>query len=454
MFSRNDLFKLIVPLVIQQILNVTVGTVDSIMVSHAGEAAVSGVSLVNTLDTLLVIFFTALVGGGSVVVAQALGRKQTDEISEVAKQLIYIVTIVASLLTATVLVFRAPLLNLLFGDVEEAVMTSASDYFFYVALSFPLLAITEGIGTCFRTSGHTMISLVVSFVINVVNVGGNAILIRGFSLGAKGAALATLFSRLVGSVILIVLIHRKRYPVHVENSLRYRPQLQTIKKILYVGIPNGVENSMFQLGRLLTQTLIATMPTSVIAANAVALTICNFQYMTGTACSGATIPIVGRCFGADKKDQATYYSRVILALNYVILWAVIIFTCIFLGPLVSLYDLSGGTADLAKELIIFHSVVAALIWPIGFMLPSSFRSAGDVNFTMVVSMFSMWAFRVAGAYLLALDAITIPFIGTFPGFGMGIMGVWTAMMIDWVFRAALYIWRYFSGVWLRKKRLV
>ena len=454
LFSRKAFIQLVIPLVLQQVLNVTVGTIDSMMVAYAGEAAVSGVSLIGTLDTLLVIFFTALVGGGSVVVAHTLGSKDSRSVNEAAKQLLYIVTAVATVLTVTVLALRRPLLSLLFGDVEPAVMQNAMDYFFYVALSFPLLAVYESIAACFRSSGNTMISLIVSLIINLVNVGGNALLIMGFDMGAKGAAIATTFARLVGMIILLVLIHQKKHPVHIERLFHYKPHLPTIKRILHIGVPNGVENCMFQFGRLLTQTLISTMGTAVIAANAVALTISNFQYVTGTACSTAMITLVGRCIGAKQERQAKYYSRTVLLLNYVIIWVVILFTVIFLNPLVAVYGLSEGSAELSKQLILYHAIFAAAIWPIGFMLPSAFRASGDVHFPMVVSMASMWVFRVAGAYVMALESVSVFGLFTIPGLGMGIMGVWIAMTVDWGFRVALYAHRYLSDRWLRAGRKI
>lgn len=449
LFSRQALVKLMIPLILQQVLNVTVGTIDTMMVAYAGEAAVSGVSLVNTLDVLLVIFFTALIGGGSVVVAQALGQQNERSIRDAAKQLLYIATAVAMALTVVVLSLRRPLLTLLFGDVESVVMESAEQYFFFVALSFPLLAINESISACFRSSGNTMISLVVSIIINLANVGGNALLIIGLDMGAAGAAIATAFARLVGTVIFLILIHRKKYPVHIQRLFHYKPNWGLIKRILHIGIPNGIENCMFQFGRLLTQTLVSTMGTSVIAANAVALTICNYQYITGTACSSAMITVVGRCIGARRYDQAKKYSRMILLWNYGMIWAVILISLVFLNPLVGAYGLSEASSTLAKQLILYHMAFAAAIWPIGFMLPSAFRAAGDVRFPMITSMTCMWLFRVLLAYFFALESVSDFGMFALPGLGMGIMGVWIAMTVDWVFRVALYLHRYVSHRWLR-----
>ncbi len=452
LFSSNDLLKLIVPLVLQQVLSVAVGTVDSMMVAYTGEAAVSGVSLINTLDTLLIIFFTAMVSGGSVVIAQALGKKRDNDVREAAKQLLYFTVILAVILTTAVLLLRRPLLRLLFGDVEADVMSQALSYFFFVALSFPLHAINSSVGACFRSAGNSALSLSVTMLINLFNLGGNALLIIGLDMGAAGAGLATLIARLIGSLIYLVLIHQKKHPVHVERLLHYKPNFSIIREILHIGVPNGIENTMFQFGRLLTQSLISTMGTAVIAANAVALTLSNFQYMTGTACSAAMITVVGRCIGAKEERQAKYYSRKILFINYGLLWTVILGTLLFLRPLVSVYDLSDASSELAQTLIVRHAILAALIWPLGFMLPSAFRAASDVRFSMVVSSFSMWLFRVAGAYLLALDTVSVFGLLSVPGFGLGIIGVWTAMLIDWLFRCPTFLVHYLNGKRLRAKR--
>ena len=272
-------------------------------------------------------------------------------------------------------------------------------------------------------------------------------------MGAAGAGLATLIARIVSAGVLLVFIHRKQYPVRIERLLSYKPNPRIIRQITHIGVPNGLENTLFQFGRLLTQTLVATMGTSVIAANSVGLTISGYQYMTGTTCSTVMIVVVGRCIGAQKLEQAKYYSRKILAINYGLLWTVILGSLIFLGPLVGMYDLSEASAELSKTLIIWHFIIAAMIWPLGFMLPSSFRAAGDVRFPMVISIASMWIFRIALAYFFALDSISVFGLFTIPGLGLGIMGVWGAMFVDWVFRCSVFLIHYLRGKWL-KKRLV
>lgn len=453
-FSNKDIMKIIIPMIVQQILYFMVGMINTIMVSAAGESAVSGVSLVNMLDNMLIVFFTALVTGGAVLVAQVLGTKKTGDICEVAKQLIYAATIVALILTAIVFVFRLPLLNMLFGDAEADVMTNAIDYFSIVALSFPLLAITEAVGACFRASGNAIIALVIALLTNIFLIGGNSIFIIALDMGAKGAAISTFISRFLSAVILLVLIHRKKYIVHVERMFHYKPNFRTIRNILHVGVPNGIENTLFAFGRLLTQTLIAMLGTTVIAANAVALNVVQFQYSVNGAFAASVVPIVGRCIGAKRIDQAKYYSRKILYLEYAVLAAVSVILFVFVDGLMAMYNITPEGVELSKQLILVHIVIALVIYPLGFLTPPIFQSAADVRFSMVVSATSMWVLRVALGYLLALETVSVFGLFTISGFGMGIWGVWIAMFADWVLRTVVYTVRYVSGRWLKVRQLL
>lgn len=453
LFSRRDLLKIIIPVFFQQILAMTVGMINTMMVSNAGDAAVAGVSLVVTLDNVLIVFFTALVTGGSVIVAQRLGTSNTKDISEAAKQLMYATSIVATVVMATVLIFRVPLLNALFGDAEPEVLKHANDYFFLVCLSFPFLAISEAAGACFRSSGNSIIPLLTSLSINGILIGCNSIFIIWLDMGAQGAALSTLIARICGAAILLILVLNKKYPVHIENLFHYKPSLKVIKGILQIGVPNGIENTLFQFGRLLTQSLISTFATAVIAANSMALNLANFQYAVNTAFSVVMIPVVGRCIGAKRIDQAKHYSFKLMMAEYGMMWLVIAFTLIFIRPLMSAYGVSEDAVELTIKLVLYHSIMAAAIYPLGFLLPTTFRAASDVRFTLFVSMISMWVLRVALAYFLALESVTLFNAITLPGLGMGIMGVWVAMFLDWILRSTLYLIRYLRGRWLKSKLL-
>ena len=448
-FSRRDLVKIILPLIAQQALAVTIGMVDSMMVASAGEAAVSGVSLVGSLDVLLIMLFSSLAAGGAVVVAQALGRGEQKESCAAAKQLLYVVTGVALLVTVTVLAFKGPLLDLCFGDAEADVMENAYSYFFYIALSFPFLGFSDAAFAIFRAMGNSMVSMIASVTMNLINVAGTAILIFGFDMGDEGAAIATLFSRFVGAVLVLVLIHNKKNEIYVEKILRYRPDFRVIRQILRIGVPGGIENSMFQFGKLLTQSLISSLGTFSIAANAVAGALANYQYMPGNAVGIATVSVVSRCVGMGDHRQAKKYAKSLLLTCYGVLALMVVLTVLLSGPVIGIYQLSAESASLAHRLILYHSACAILIWPLAFTMPRMLRAASDVMFPLGVSVASMWIFRVAGSYLLALPQITLAGI-TIPCLGIGVLGVWIAMTLDWLFRAVLFSIRFFSGKWLTK----
>lgn len=448
LFSRKDLAKIILPFILQQVLAVFISTADSVMVSHAGEAAISGVSLVGQLDILLIYAFSSLVSGGAVVVSQAIGKGDRSVACDTAKQLVYSATAIAALVTTLVLIFRRPLLSMLFGDVEADVMSHAQSYFFFIALSFPFLAIESSIAALFRSMGNSFITLLISIMMNLINLCGNAALIIGFGMGAAGAAIATLIARIVGAAVMVVLIRNKKNFVFIERILNYRPDFSTIRSILRIGIPNGIENSMFQFGKLLTQSLISSMGTAAIAANAVANTISGYQYTAGSAFGSTMVTVVGRSIGAGEKKQAKYYARLLVICAYIAIGTVVVFTLLFSDGLIGLFSLSSEAKNIASKLILAHAIAAAVMWPTAFTLPNAFRAASDVRFSMVVSVASMWIFRVALGHVLALDSVSVFGLFTIPGLGMGVMGVWVAMFVDWVFRLILFLWRYLSGRWL------
>ncbi|MBR5538720.1 MAG: MATE family efflux transporter [Clostridia bacterium] len=440
LFSKKDMWRIIFPLFIEQILAVTIGLFDSMMVSNAGDAAVSGVSLVDSINILLSNVFAALATGGAVVCSQFLGSRDFKAARSSAKQLIYSSTFISIIIMAVALVFRAPILNLVFGKVSADVMENALIYFLFTALSYPFLAVYNSGAAIFRSMGNSKISMLVSLLMNAINVSGNAILIFIFDMGAAGAAIATLLSRIVGSVIMTVLLYNRENAIYIEKLLSYKPDYALIKKILGIGIPSGLENGMFQFGKILTQSVISTFTTAVIAANAIANTLASFVYAGGGAFSLATITIVGRCIGAGEETQAKQYTRRIIGTEYIAMLGITLFLTVFAEPIIGLYRLSDETNIIALELILIHNLMSVLIWPIAFTLPNSFRAASDVKFPLAVSVFSMWIFRVGCSYIFAY------------GLNMGALGVWVAMYVDWVFRTILFFVHFLRGKWVSKYR--
>ena len=438
LFSKSEVNKIVFPLVAQQILASTSGIINSIMVSNAGEAAISGVGLVSPLDLLLMYLYTALASGGAVVISQLLGKKDIEASKSASKQLIWVVFIISSIVSLIACTFNSPILNLIFGKTDADVMKNAQDYFFFIAISYPFLGIYNAGAAIFRAMGNSKISFTSSLLTTVVHILCNAILIFGFKMGATGAAISTTVSRLVGAVLLMVLLYKKDNIIYIEKLFKTKFESKIIKNICGIGIPNGLENSMFQFGKVITQSLVSTFGTAHIVANSVGNTVTALQYTAGSAIGMAMITIIGRCIGAQEKEQAKKYTNHLLKMAYAFIISISLVMCIFVKPIVGIYNLSPESSSLTIQIILTHSLCVCTIWPIAFPLPNAFRAASDVRFTMIVSICSMWVFRVFFSYVFGKYM------------GMGVMGVWYAMFCDWTFRAIVFGTRYIKGVWLTK----
>lgn len=438
LFDRRQIFQLMMPLIIEQVLTVTVGIADSMMVSVAGETAVSGVSLVDAINNLVLQILAALATGGAVVCAQYLGRKDKARACQAANQLVFTSTVISLSIMAVILLGGRNLLRLIFGATEAAVMDQAVTYCVIIVFTYPFMAIYNSAAALLRSMGNSRISMWVSLLMNVINIVGNAILIFGFHLGVAGAALATLLSRIVGSLVLLAMAHRPSYEVHVNSLHKMRPQWIMIKRILYIGIPTGLENGMFQLGKLSVLSLISSFGTASIMANSVGSMICQFMIIPGVATSLAVVTLVGQCIGAGRVDQARYYTNRLIVFSTLLMAAVSAVIVLLRPFLLGLYHMSPEAYEIANTLILWH-LWAGLIWPLSFNLPNALRAANDVKFTMVVAMLSMWIFRVGFSYLL----------GGY--FGLGVYGVWLAMFIDWFARMVCLLFRYRGDRWYQKK---
>lgn len=430
MFTNKDLLKLIIPLIIEQILAVTVGMADGIMVARVGEAAVSGVSIVDSINFLLIGLFSAIATGGAVVSSQFLGQKKEKNASLAGEQLIVSNLALSIIIMIVTLAGRNMILSFLFGKVEADVMRNARIYFFYSALSYPFIAVYNACAALFRSMGNSKISMIVSIIANVINVAGNAILIFGFKMGVAGAAIPTLVSRIFSAVVMFILLMNKDMPIHIFNILKYRPNMVMIKRILRIGIPNGMENSVFQIGKILVQGIVAGLGTSAITANSIASNIGGFGVLPGSAVGLALITVVGQCVGAGYYDGVKLYTKKLMKITHLVMAGLNILIIFLIPVILKLYKVSDVTADIASTLMLYHCILSTFFWPPSFSLPNALRAASDVKFTMWVSMFSMWMWRIGFSYILAIV------------FDMGVLGVWIAMTIDWVFRSACFIYRF------------
>ena len=434
-FTAAQLRGLLIPLIIEQLFVAAVGTADTIMVAQVGEAAMSGVSLVDSINMLLHNIFAALAVGGTIVTSQFLGRKAVDSACESAKQALVTVTSLAVIISVSCFVFRRPILSFVYGSIDEDVMTNAVSYFAITVLSYPGMMIFSTSASIFRATGNAKLPMKVSLIMNLINVSGNAFLIFVMGWGAVGAAVATLIARCTGGAIMFIKLRNPRLEVNVSKLFPYKPNIPMIKNILAVGVPTGIENGIFQIGRVLVQSIMSAFGTTSIAAAAAAHSLISIAIMPGVSVGMALVTVAGRCVGAGRYDQARRYTVGFIGLAYLSYIVLNTVSLIFQGPILSIFNLSPETVVLAKQLVMINIVGLVTLWPPAFTTPNALRAANDAKFTMIVSISSMWMFRVGLGYLLSGP--------------LGVVGIWYGMMADWLFRAIVYMFRFYSDRWTK-----
>ena len=439
LFTRQALVALLLPLIAEQALSVTIGLADTLMVSSVGEAAVSGVSLVDSFNTLMIQVMSALATGGAVVTSQYIGHREPKNAKAAAAQILFVLASFSLVVAAVVVVGRHAILRGIFGSIDADVMRYAETYFLLSALSYPFIGLYNAGAALFRAQGNSKISMLSSLVMNVINIGGNAVLIYGFGMGVLGAALASLVSRAVSCLVVLWLLQRPACPLRVDGLKALAPNGSLIRRILRVGIPAGIENGMFQIGKLSVSSLTSTLGTAAIAANAVANTASTFLNIPANAVGMAALTVVGQCLGAGEKEQAVYYSRRLLLTAYCGAWVMNLSAFLFANRFaISLFNLSPEAQTMALQVMVWFNFVSLFFWPSSFTLPNILRAAGDARFTMAVSILSMWVFRVGFCYVMVL------------GFHGRLLSIWMGMFLDWVFRSLCFFVRFARGRWMEQ----
>ena len=402
LFSNADLKRLIVPLLIEQLLAI---------VSSVGEAAVSSVSLIDTIFILLINMFTAIATGGAVVCGQYIGKKRPHKACEAADQLLLVTTALSVVIMAAVYLLK-PFILIIHAEFQRIDQKRI-----------------------FRAQGDSKTPMKISIVMNLINISGNALLVYALKFGVDGVAIPTLLSRMYAAAAAFVLVHNKRYPVRCSYPVKLKPDFHMLKKILGIGIPNGLENSMFQLGKIMVLSMITQFGTASIAANAVSNTIAVFQTLPGMAIGNAVLTVSAQCAGAGDYEQVKYYAKKL----HIIIYGMMIVCCLgviaALPAVLHVYSLSAEATAMTEDIIVYHGICCMIIWPIAFNLPNVLRASNDVAFCMILSILSMWICRIGMSYVLGVRM------------GFGVFGVWVAMTMDWVVRAIFFVIRYRSGKW-------
>ena len=437
LFTNQDLFKLFLPVIIEQFLEYLVGLADSIMVAYVGESAVSGVSLVDFVMALLISLFAALSTGGAVIAGQYMGKRQMEDSREATDQLVWFVGAVSIVIMIIIYLMKPFILNGLFGQISDEVRGHANTYLMITAISIPFLALYNAGAAIFRTMGNSKLPMKVMLAMNIAHVVGNAILIYGFHFGTAGVAIPTLISRIAAAVIIITLALNKKQSLYIKKSLKHKFNWSMIKKILGIGVPYGLESGLFYLGRIIVLSLVATFGTAAIAANAVSGTIVMFEVLPGMAIGLGLTVVISRCVGAGDYQQAKYYTKKIMGIVYIAHVLSCALVLALLPVILNVYGLSETATALTTKIVWWHAAFTVAIWPLGYTLPVTFRASGDAKFPMIVGILSMFFCRIALAYLLSIY------------FNMGMFGTWVAMFIDWIVKAIIFGSRYISGKWMQ-----
>ncbi len=439
MFSNRDLRKLLIPLIIEQMLTSLIGTVDTMMVSNLGSAPVSGVALVDSINKLVIFLFTALATGGTIVCSQYIGRRDSKNANCAGRQVLLSAFTLSLLIAVTVSLFRDGLLRLIFGSVEPAVMDAASAYFRVTIFSYPFIALFSAVSALYRASGNARLPMKVSLIANLINIVGNATLMFVFDMGVVGAALATLLSNAFAAITMLIFLRRPGQTIEIGRYSAIRPDLHMIWLVLCIGIPSGIENAMFQFGKLAVQSTVSTLGTTAMAANAVVAAIELMTSMPSQAVATGLMTVVGQCMGAGKPHEAKYYIKKLTVWSFCILF-VLNWLAMALTPLATrLAGMDAETAKMTVDTMLFISILKPVFWMCAFVPASGMRAAGDVKFGMIVSTCTMWVLRVGLSTLLCRH------------FGVGLVGIWWGFFADWTGRSIIFLLRYRSGKWAKQK---
>lgn len=436
LFDRRALLNLVMPLVLEQLLQTLMGMADTIMVSRVGSAAISAVSLVDAINVLVIQVFAAMATGAAIICSYYIGRKDRRGANEAARQVLLSLTVISVVITAVCLLLNRQILSLVFGSVEPEVMENSQTYFYVTAVSFTFIALTNAGAAFYRAGGNSRFPLSISIIANGVNIAGNALLIFGLGWGVFGAALATLVSRVVNAVVLLYYLRKDRQEIVVRDYLKIRPNWPMIRDVLHIGIPSGIENGMFQFGKLAIQSSVSTLGTAAIAAQALTILMESLNGIAGVGVGIAMMTVVGQCIGAGRMEEAKFnivrldvWSEILIVLSCL---AVYLLTPVF----IALAALEPDSAALVHQMILFITVTKPFVWVASFTTVNGLRAAGDVRFPMIVSTITMWGCRV----LMSTVLIRV--------FHFGPIAVWIGMASDWLIRGIIFTVRFVSGRWL------
>lgn len=439
MFSNKDLRNMIVPLFFEQLLVMLVGIMDTFIVSYAGEAAVSGVSLVNSFNTIFIYLFTALASGGAVVISQYIGNQDKKNSILSSSQLVMFSCIFSIVVSVVVLLFQKPILSGLFGRVDGDVMEACMTYLRISAYSYPFIAIYNAGASLYRSIAKTKTTMNISLVSNLINIIGNYIGVFVLHAGVAGVAVPSLIARAFSAIVITCLCFDTQLAAYYTKEGILTWDSAMLKRVLNIAVPNGIENGIFQFVKVALSSVVALFGTYQIAANGIAQSIWSLAVLMGVALGPVYITVIGQCMGKQDTAQAKYYFKKLnrLALVLSLVWNVLIF--LITPGWMKFYQVSQETIQMVIYLVAIHNFFNAFVYPFSGPLSNGLRAAGDVKFTMIVSVASTVLARFVFSLLFAIY------------FNLGVIGIALAMCLDWSLRAVIFYLRYRSGKWMNFK---
>lgn len=425
-YDLKYMAKLSWPVFIEYGLGALVGLADTVMVSGTGSASVSAVGLVDSVNTAFLMIYNAIATGTTVIVAQGTGAGDKKTVFRAVGQSLLFGVMIMLAVGGLVFGFRGAIFGFLYPEVEQNVRDIGLTYMAITVLSYPLMAVFSNLAGSMRGIGKTRNVMIASLVINVVNVGLNALFIYVFELGAAGAAIATVCGRFVGCVMLI-LQAKKIWGKGVFAPQNMRLTKDIIKKLMTISIPSGLDTALFQAGKIIVSVFIGTMGTTLISANTIACSLFGMVCIPGSALSVTSVTMTGQAWGAGARRQA---RENLLKCCWISIGLLFVLSLVLWLPsphIIALYKPEPDAAPEAIRLLRLLLVMIPLFWPTAFVSASGLRAADCVKFVTVVSVVSMWVFRVGFAWFLGMHL------------GWGPFGVFIAMGLDWVCRSAFYM---------------
>lgn len=436
LFDNKALFWLILPIIIEQLLNSLMGLADTMMVSAIGSESISAVALVDSINNLVIQIFSAMSAGAAIICSQYIGSGNKKESCQAAGQIVLTVLVISLSITAFCILGRERLLWRIFGTVEYSVMENALIYFMITVISYPFLALFSAGAAFYRASGNSKFPTKVSVVSNIINITGNALFIYGLKWGVAGAALATLLSRVFSMAVIYYRLRKPGQTIIVRDYLKIRPDLPLILSIMAIGVPSGIENGMFQFGKLAIQSTVSTMGTVAMSAQAMTDILELVNGIFSNSVGIGLMTVAGQCIGARRTEEAKYYIVRLMGIAQIGVLVSCLLVFAITKPVTWLGGMEPDAAKMCFEMVAAMTIVKPLVWVGAFGLPYGFRAAGDVRFPMIVSVSSMWGCRVAFCIFLVKT------------FHFGLMAVWIGIFADWIVRAVIFSIRFLSGKWL------